>query len=91
MIERNGGRVEVESKINEGTTFRFYLKEYSLYINPRLKIKKLYRADIALKQIYCNTFYFVLSLTRSFIAAMGSRSCIIVSLYRIVTVLSSFV
>lgn len=28
MVERNGGRVEVESEVNQGTTFRFYLCQY---------------------------------------------------------------
>jgi signal transduction histidine kinase len=29
MIERNGGRIEVESTINNGTTFTCYLKKYT--------------------------------------------------------------
>ena len=28
MIEKNGGKIEVESAVGEGTTFRCYLKEY---------------------------------------------------------------
>lgn len=30
MVEKNGGKVTVNSTIGEGTTFSFYLKEYSL-------------------------------------------------------------
>ncbi|MFN0047584.1 MAG: PAS domain-containing protein [Cytophagales bacterium] len=29
MVERNGGKLEVESALNEGTTFRIFLKEYN--------------------------------------------------------------
>lgn len=32
MLEKNGGYIEVESKLNNGTSFQIYLKEYSL--NP---------------------------------------------------------
>jgi two-component system CheB/CheR fusion protein len=30
MIEKNGGRIEVESVVNGGTRFRCYLHEYQL-------------------------------------------------------------
>jgi two-component system CheB/CheR fusion protein len=30
MVERNGGRVEIESTLNQGTTFRFVLQPYTL-------------------------------------------------------------
>ena len=28
IVEKNGGNIEVESQVDKGTTFRFYLKEY---------------------------------------------------------------
>ena len=29
MIEKNGGKIEVESEMKKGTTFKAYLKEYN--------------------------------------------------------------
>lgn len=34
MIERNGGKIEVESQLNSGTTFKFYLREYQPVVQP---------------------------------------------------------
>jgi signal transduction histidine kinase len=29
MVERDGGRIEVESMVNDGTVFTCYLREYA--------------------------------------------------------------